>query len=92
MFFKRLSLLIITIMLSGVASIKAQKPSSCANSDFSAGDFTNWVGHTSIYPYNTPNSDVSTSSIAYYYNVGIVPGRHTIITTATPDPFTCGNV
>ncbi|HSH67982.1 MAG TPA: PKD domain-containing protein, partial [Bacteroidia bacterium] len=28
----------------------------------------------------------------YYYRTGIVNGRHTIMTTATPDPFTCGNV
>lgn len=90
---KRFCLLVIQVLLLLSVNIGyAQKPSACANSDFSTGDFTNWVGHTSIYPYDTPNSDVSSSSIPYYYKTGIVPGRHTIITTATPDPFTCGNV
>lgn len=88
---KRLFLLTIHLLLL-YTNAAAQKPSSCANSDFTTGDFTNWVGHTSIYPYNTPNSDVNTSGIQYYYKTEIVPGRHTIITTATPDPFTCGNL
>ncbi len=73
------------------------KPSSCPNSDFATGDFTNWVGYTSVYPYNTPGTNIGTPqapypSPAYYYKQGIVNGRHTIITTSTPDPFTCGNV
>lgn len=90
---KRFCLLVIQVLLLLSANVGyAQKPSACANSDFSTGDFTNWIGHTSIYPYNTPNSNVSTSSIPYYYTPGIVPGRHTLITTATPDAFTCGNV
>ncbi len=70
----------------------AQTPSSCANSDFSMGDFTNWTAHTSIYPANTAGSNVGTGGPPYYYNTGVVPGRHTLITTATPDPFTCGNI
>ncbi len=70
----------------------AQKPSSCANSDFSLGDFTNWTAHTSIYSANTSGSDVGANGPPYYYNTGVIPGRHTIITTGTPDPFTCGNV
>ncbi len=69
----------------------AQSP-GCPNADFSLQNFTNWVGNTSIYPYNTPGSNVSSGGIPYYYNTGIVPGRHTIITTSTPDPYTCGNV
>ncbi|MCB9447969.1 MAG: PKD domain-containing protein [Flavobacteriales bacterium] len=28
----------------------------------------------------------------YYNNIGIFPGRHTLITTSTPDPMTCNNV
>jgi gliding motility-associated-like protein len=70
----------------------AQKPSSCANSDFSMGNFTNWVAHTSIYPANTAGSNVGTGGPPYYYNTGVVNGRHTLITTAAPDPFTCGNI
>ncbi len=70
----------------------AQTPSACDNLDFSRGDFSNWVGHTSIYPYNTPGSSVSTSGIPYYYNTGIVPGRQTIISASVPDVYACGNV
>jgi PKD repeat protein len=71
--------------------------SNCANSDFSAGNFINWVGYTSVYPYNTPGTNIGTPqspypSPPYYYNTGMVAGRQTIITTSTPDPFTCGNV
>jgi PKD repeat protein len=71
--------------------------SSCANSDFSDGTFANWVGFTSVYPYDTPGTNIGTPqspypSPPYYYNMGLVPGRHTIITTATSDPITCGNV
>lgn len=86
------------ILLSGeINHLFAQKVSACPNSDFSAGDFTNWVGHTSIYPYNTPGTNLGTNaapypSPPYYYNTGIVNGRQTIITTSRPDPFTCGNV
>src|SRR6185369_6770049 len=31
---------------------KMNKPSTCDNLDFSRGDFTNWVGQTSVYPNN----------------------------------------
>lgn len=66
-----------------------QKPSSCFNADFSNGDFTNWVGHTSVYPHATPGTNIS---IPYYYRTGIVNGRQTIMTTSTPDPYACKNV
>lgn len=89
---KRFCLLAIHLLLFCAPAIVAQKKSACANSDFSTGDFTNWVGHTSIYPYDTPISDVKNSGIPYYYTEGIVPGRQTLITTAVPDPFTCNNV
>ena len=75
----------------GISKVYAQSP-GCANADFSMKNFTNWTGNTSIYPYNTPGSNVSSSGIPYYMTPGIVPGRQTIITTSTPDPFTCGNV
>lgn len=64
---------------------------SCENSDFSFGDFTNWTGYTSVYPKETAGANIG-NQIAYYFTEGIVPGRHTIITNSTPDPFTCGNV
>ncbi|MEO6903467.1 MAG: hypothetical protein ABI315_09945, partial [Bacteroidia bacterium] len=84
-----------TVAFVDIFAQATNKPSSCANSDFSLGDFTNWVGHTSIYnKATTPQSTINNNSpgYAYYYTAGIVPGRQTIITTATPDPFTCGNV
>nr|MBA3705823.1 hypothetical protein [Bacteroidota bacterium] len=64
-------------------------PSACDNLDFSRGDFTNWVGHTSVYPANTPGTNVN---IPYYYKTGIVPGRQTIINKSTPDIYACSNV
>jgi gliding motility-associated-like protein len=96
---KVIVLLILGLVLntSGNLLLAQTKKSSCANSDFASGDFTNWVGYTSVYPYSTPGTNIGTPqapypSPAYYYKQGIVNGRHTIITTSTPDPFTCGNV
>lgn len=87
--YKRILWCTMALLLGVTINSFAQKVSSCANSDFANGNFTNWVGHTSVYPTNTPGSNIN---IPYYYNTGIVNGRHTIITNATPDPFTCGNV
>jgi len=87
-----------SLVLIGLTNeLFAQTKSSCANSDFAAKDFTNWTGFTSVYPYNTPGTNIGTPqapypSPAYYYKQGIVAGRHTIITTATSDPFTCGTL
>lgn len=78
------------IFLTALSAFAQQQPTSCKNSDFSMGNFTNWVGYTSIYPQGTPFSNVPANS--YYYTKGIVNGRQTIITNSTPDPFTCGNV
>jgi PKD repeat protein len=80
------------LFLLCISHLYAQKTSFCTNSDFSMGNFTNWTAHTSIYPANTAGSNVGTGGPPYYYNTGVVNGRHTIITTATPDPFTCGNI
>ncbi|HET6228216.1 MAG TPA: PKD domain-containing protein [Bacteroidia bacterium] len=87
----------VLILAGSNHQIFAQVQSSCANSDFSTGTFTNWTGFTSVYPYNTPGTNIGTPqapypSPAYYYKQGIVPGRHTIITQATADPFTCGTL
>ncbi len=85
------------ILLIGFPFFIRAQHNTCENSDFSSGTFANWTGYTSVYPYNTPGTNIGTPqspypSPAYYYKQGIVSGRHTIITTATPDPFTCGKV
>lgn len=99
--FNLLCLISILIFVS-TEEMKAQlpnKPTSCANSDFNEGTFRNWTGATSCYPFNTPGSNIQnpgnngvTPIPNYYYTPGIVNGRQTIITTSTPDPFTCGTV
>ena len=53
--------------------------SPCPNVDVSQGNFSNWVGNTGSY--YAPGS-----------NVGIVNGRHTIITQAAFDPNTCNQL
>lgn len=54
--------------------------SQCDNTDFFYGNFVNWQGFTgSCCPINTPTN-------------GIVPGRHTVITTPGVDPLTCGGL
>ncbi|HRG54084.1 MAG TPA: hypothetical protein PLL00_14735, partial [Bacteroidia bacterium] len=89
------------LILASPLELSAQlpnKPTSCENSDFSEGTFRNWVGYTSCYPFDTPGTNLPnpnngiTPPTAYYYKEGIVPGRHTIITNSTPDPYTCGTV
>ena len=104
--------------------IKMNGPSTCDNLDFARGDFTGWVGKTSVYPNNWPDcsncspannvavsctngSGVSCNGCysgnglpvpppfayaLYYLNTGIVPGRHTIMSTSTPDPYACDNI
>ena len=89
--------LIFNVLCVSFLSRSLAQSSGCTNIDFSMGDFTNWTGYTSIYPDNTPGTSVTgyngiRTAPPYYYNTGIVPGRHTIITTSTPDPFTCGKV
>ena len=65
--------------------------SLCENINFTDGNFDNWTGYTSVYPRATPGANIG-GRIAYYYNEGIVDGRHTIINVSEYDPFTCGNV
>ena len=98
--YKQILWVVLSLILSmNTQSVNAQVKavSSCPNSDFADNNFSNWEGITSVYPYNTPGTNIGTPlapfpSPPYYMTKGIVPGRHTIITTATPDPFTCGNV
>lgn len=51
----------------------------CPNANFSANNFSNWQGFTGTYtnPGQTP---------------GIVAGRHSVITTPSIDPNTCGGL
>jgi len=51
----------------------------CPNSDFTQGGFNGWTGFTGNY--NNPAQ-----------TVGIVNGRHTVITAQGIDPFTCGGL
>ncbi len=52
----------------------------CLNADFELGNFTGWQGRRgTCCPINTPN-------------VGIFPGRHTIMSGPGTDPFTCNVV
>lgn len=68
----RLPLMLILVFLS--LNIKAQLNQDCPNANFAMGDFTNWGGYTgTCCPINVPN-------------VGIVAGRHTIMTPGT-DPI-----
>lgn len=88
---------IIFMIMTCLPFLAQSQRSSCANTDFSEGTFRAWTGYTSVYPYDTPGTNIGTPqapypSPAYYYKEGIVQGRQTIITTSTPDPFTCGNV
>jgi hypothetical protein len=60
---KVIVLLILSLVLNiyGNLLLAQTKKSSCANSDFATGDFTNWVGYTSVYPYNTPGTNIGTN-------------------------------
>ena len=95
--FKILVAILFLILLVLVPLCVRSQKNTCENADFSQLNFTNWIGRTSVYPYNTPGTNIGTSqapftSPPYYFNTGIVNGRHSIITARIPDPFTCGNV
>jgi PKD repeat protein len=57
----------------------AMGQSGCPNTDFSQGNFTNWNAYTGTY--TNPGQ-----------TLGIVNGRHTIISTQAVDPFSCGGL
>ena len=64
--------MLILVFLS--INIKAQINQDCPNANFAMGDFTNWGGYTgTCCPINVPT-------------IGIVAGRHTIMTPGT-DPI-----
>jgi gliding motility-associated-like protein len=66
-------------LLFGIFQIFAQNNAGCPNANFSSGNFANWQGYTGNY--TNPASAV-----------GIVNGRHTIISTPGIDPNTCGGL
>lgn len=93
----RTATVVYTLLALLLGPLSGRTQSNCPNLDFSSHDFSNWVGYTSVYPYDTPGTNIGTPSAPYpsppfYYTQGIVNQRQTIITTSTPDPFTCGNV
>jgi gliding motility-associated-like protein len=57
----------------------AQNNTGCPNANLSMGNFTNWQGFTGNY--SNPAA-----------SMGIVAGRHTIMTGAGTDPFSCGGL
>ena len=60
--------------------ISVNSISQCFNADFENGNFSGWEGmYGTCCPINLPN-------------IGIVSGRHTIMSGTGTDPFTCGNV
>lgn len=127
----KIKLLLAIVMLPAFYfSLYAQTPkppSSCDNLDFRRGNFTGWVGRTTVYPSNwadanncnpannvlttcpngsgnscngcysynglpVPQPSAALGPIPFYNNTGIVPGRHTIMTAANPDPYSCNNI
>lgn len=64
-------------VICGFLPIAAQQ---CHNLDLGLGNFVNWQGYTgSCCPLSTPT-------------IGIVPGRHTIVSGNSMAPFTCDQV
>lgn len=71
----------ILLTLGNYSTVNAQQSTYCPNADFEMGDFTNWIGYTGIF-----------DSLPNVPNLGIVPGRHTIISAPALDVFTCSNL
>lgn len=67
------------IFFLGTFNFWSQTNVGCPNANFSMGNFSNWVGYTGSY--SNPAS-----------SVGIVGGRHTIISAPGTDPFSCGGL
>ena len=118
-----LGVIVFSFCFSSFAQINPA--SVCDNLDFRRGDFTGWVGKTSVYAGNHPDANncsggvttvcpngtgnscngcysgtgmpvpgasAALGPIPFYFNTGIVPGRHTIMSTSTPDPYACNNI
>ena len=67
------------IVFLGTFNFWSQTNVGCPNANFSMGNFSNWVGYTGSY--SNPAA-----------SVGIVGGRHTIISAPGVDPFSCGGL
>ncbi|MCG3167094.1 MAG: hypothetical protein POELPBGB_02877 [Bacteroidia bacterium] len=71
---------LLTLTILAFSGLMSNCYSQCDNADFSNNDFTSWVGRTgSCCGINTPS-------------VGIVNGRHTIMTGAGTDPIACNDI
>ena len=81
-------ILVALSLYSSLVFIAQTVPSSCSNLDFSQGNFNNWEGYTSVYSPTVAGTNVS---IPWHYTQGIVPGRHTIMSTSVADPYTCNS-
>jgi gliding motility-associated-like protein len=76
---KQNSTLFVVCLLLLCPRFFAQNNAGCPNANLSMGNFNNWQGFTGNY---------SNPAAA----VGIVNGRHTIMTGAGTDPFSCGGL
>ncbi|MFZ9581675.1 MAG: hypothetical protein ACO28O_01720, partial [Crocinitomicaceae bacterium] len=74
----RLLLLLFSFSLC-FGPVFSQNNAGCPNANFSMANFTNWVGYTGTY--QNPAA-----------TMGIVNGRHTIISAQGTDPFSCGGL
>jgi hypothetical protein len=79
MTYARLLFIFITSFFSAALPLWAQNNAGCPNANFSMGNFTNWQGFTGNY--SNPAA-----------SMGIVAGRHTVITAQGNDPFSCGGL
>jgi len=69
---------IILLQLIFSAAVNAQLPSSCTNADFELGNFSNWIAKTGwCYPITMTG-------------LGVMNGRHTIMSGAGTDPLSMG--
>ena len=85
----KFKIIVVLLILNALHVLRAQTvPSACDNLDFFQGNFNNWEGFTSVYSPTVTGTNIN---IPWYYKKGIVPGRHTIMTTSVTDPYTCNN-
>lgn len=74
-----IKLVLISLITVATCRVSAQVQAACPNANFAQGGFNNWSAFTGDYnnPFATP---------------GVVSGRHTLISTAGTDPYTCGGL
>lgn len=75
---KCVTLILISLTL-WCGSTHAQLQPACPNANFAQGGFNNWTGFTGVF------------ADPFQVN-GVVNGRHTLLTSAGIDPYTCGNL